>query len=92
MATPVPSRVCPTRVDHSPALFAHLVGAGDCQKRQRSLYHKCFTCAYNNDYVSLNGLPASPGAGPRVPVKPIEPVVEEPVPIVQLPGAHGQAG
>ncbi|MFT5050044.1 MAG: hypothetical protein ACI8QZ_001438 [Chlamydiales bacterium] len=88
MATPVPSRVCPTRVDHTPALFAHIVSAGHCQKRQRSLYHKCFTCAYNNDHVSLNGLPPTPGMGPRVPA---QPAVAEPAPVVPQVGAQGQA-
>ena len=83
MADKVPIRVCPTRVDHSPALFAHLVTEGHCQKRQRALYHKCFTCAYNNDYVSLNGLPK-----PRVK---IQPVVEEVAPIAQHPAVRGQA-
>ena len=71
MAAPVPIRVCPTRVDHTPALFAHVVTEGHCQSRQRSLYHKCFTCAYNNDYVSKNGLPPEPSVGPRVPEQPV---------------------
>ena len=83
MANNVSTRVCPTRVDHSPALFSHLVTAGLCQKRQRALYHKCFTCAYNNDYVARNG-------EPRARVK-IQPVVEETAPIAQLPAARGQA-
>jgi hypothetical protein len=51
-------RVCPTRIDGSPVLFAHKVDKPRCQERQRQRYHKCFTCAYNNNYVDKNGLPA----------------------------------
>ena len=48
-------RVCPTRIDHAPVLFAHKVGPTQCQDRQRGHYHKCFTCAHNNAYVAKNG-------------------------------------
>lgn len=48
-------QVCPTRIDGSPVLFAHRVSAGQCQDRQRGHYHKCFTCAYNNNYVATRG-------------------------------------
>lgn len=50
-------RVCPTRIDGSQVLFAHRVDVPRCQERQRQGYHKCFTCAYNNNYVSKHGLP-----------------------------------
>ena len=53
------SRVCPTRIDGAVALFAHRVTQEQCQDRQRGRYHKCFTCAYNNTYVALHGLPAA---------------------------------
>ena len=39
-------------------LFAHKVSQAQCQDRQRGRYHKCFTCAYNNAYVAVHGLPA----------------------------------
>ncbi len=50
-------RVCPTRIDSTRVLFAHKVATNKCQERQRELYHKCFTCAWNNNYVSANGAP-----------------------------------
>ena len=65
------SRVCPTRVDGSAALFTHRVTIGQCQDRQQGRYHKCYTCAYNKDYVAQNGepkvrtTPAPPPALPR---------------------------
>jgi hypothetical protein len=51
-------QVCPTRIDGAPVLFAHKVTAGQCQDRQRGLYHKCFTCAFNNAYVARAQRPA----------------------------------
>lgn len=51
-------QLCPTRIDRAAALFAHKVSATQCQDRQRGLYHKCFTCAYNNAYVAAHGKPA----------------------------------
>ena len=52
-------RVCPTRIDHAPVLFAHKVIAGQCHDRQRGHYHKCFTCAWQNARVAVNGRPAA---------------------------------
>lgn len=52
-------RVCPTRVDGQPVLFAHRVDQARCQERQRQRYHKCFTCALNNSYVATHGEPDS---------------------------------
>ena len=51
------TRICPTRIDHAPVLFAHKVVAGMCQDRQRGHYHKCFTCAWNNAWVRAHGEP-----------------------------------
>ena len=51
------TRVCPTRVDHAPVLFTHRVSEGRCQDRQRGRYHKCYTCAFRNEYVALHGPP-----------------------------------
>ncbi|HIG11640.1 MAG: hypothetical protein ABGY71_09590 [bacterium] len=67
-------RVCPTRTDGSPVLFTHRLDTGRCQERQRQRYHKCFTCAYNNNFVSKNGLPlaealATASETPAEPVK-----------------------
>lgn len=54
-------RVCPTRIDRAPVLFAHKVVAGQCNDRQRGHYHKCFTCAWNHAWVKAHGTPeASP--------------------------------
>jgi hypothetical protein len=52
-------RLCPTRIDAAPVLFAHKVSDGQCQDRQRGHYHKCFTCAWNNLYVGIHGHPAA---------------------------------
>jgi len=52
-------RQCPTRIDGTGVLFAHKVSQGQCQDRQRGQYHKCFTCAYNNAYVAVNGMPVA---------------------------------
>jgi hypothetical protein len=53
-------RVCPTRIDGAPVLFAHRVDAVRCQERQRQRYHKCFTCSLNNSYVATYGEGKSP--------------------------------
>jgi hypothetical protein len=50
-------RVCPTRIDRAPVLFAHRVVANQCQDRQRGHYHKCFTCAWNNAWTERHGQP-----------------------------------
>jgi hypothetical protein len=57
-------QLCPTRIDRAPVLFAHKVSPAQCQDRQRGQYHKCFTCAFNNAYVALNGkpVPSAPAA------------------------------
>jgi hypothetical protein len=44
-------------MDGAAALFAHRVTVEQCQDRQRGRYHKCFTCAYNNAYVVVHGMP-----------------------------------
>jgi hypothetical protein len=50
-------QICPTRIDAAPVLFAHKVDRARCQERQRQRYHKCFTCAWNINYVSVHGEP-----------------------------------
>lgn len=50
-------QLCPTRIDRAAVLFAHKVTQAQCQERQRGQYHKCFTCAHNNAYVSKHGKP-----------------------------------
>lgn len=49
------ARICPTRIDGAPVLFAHRVTVPQCQDRQRGRYHKCYTCAHNNAYVATHG-------------------------------------
>ncbi len=56
------ARICPTRIDGAPALFAHRVTVPQCQDRQRGRYHKCYTCAHNNAYVAVHGTPEEHGA------------------------------
>jgi hypothetical protein len=53
------SRVCPTRTDDRPALFAHKVNQAQCQDRQRGRYHKCYTCVFNNAWVASKGRPGN---------------------------------
>jgi hypothetical protein len=54
----VDQRQCPTRTDGRVALFTHRVTESECQSRQRGMFHRCFTCAYNNTWVARHGLPA----------------------------------
>lgn len=51
------ARVCPTRIDAAPALFAHRLSVAQCSERQRGRYHKCYTCAYAHAQVAAHGLP-----------------------------------
>ena len=52
------NRICPTRTDGRPSLFAHKVTLPQCQARQRESFHKCFTCAHNNNLqAAQQGLP-----------------------------------
>jgi hypothetical protein len=57
-------RTCPTRIDGAEVLFAHSVTPPMCQKRQRELYHKCFTCTHNNALQASNGSGVSPTPAP----------------------------
>ena len=41
-------QLCPTRTDGEPALIAHAITLGECQKRQREHFHKCPTCVHYN--------------------------------------------
>ncbi len=41
-------RLCPTRADGVETLIAHWIAPSCCQERQRTHYHKCFTCAHRN--------------------------------------------
>ena len=50
-------RQCPTRRDGRVALFTHRVSEPECQSRQRGMFHRCFTCAFNNAWVARNGPP-----------------------------------
>jgi len=58
MTDPHPAqRQCPTRSDGRAALFTHRVHEAECQNRQRGMFHRCFSCVYNNAWVARNGLP-----------------------------------
>lgn len=41
-------RTCPTRVLPGPPLITHQISVEVCGKRQRELFHKCWTCACAN--------------------------------------------
>ncbi len=60
-------RQCPTRIDGTDVLFAHKVSQSQCQDRQRGRYHKCFTCAFNNAYVAVHGMPPVEAEAPAEP-------------------------
>jgi len=92
------ARVCPTRIDAAPALFAHRVTTAQCHDRQRGLYHKCYTCAFNHAYVALHGPPSKvrPAAKLRAQKSADEPVevetldpVDEPV-VEEAPATEPQ--
>lgn len=54
-------------------LFTHKVDRVKCQERQRQHYHKCMTCAWNNNYVALNGKPKAPAKAETSSTDPISP-------------------
>lgn len=64
--THVDQRQCPTRRDGRAALFTHRVAEPECQSRQRGMFHRCFTCAYNNSWVARHGLPEGAETGSEV--------------------------
>jgi hypothetical protein len=65
-------RLCPTRANGVASLIAHWITPATCLQRQRSNYHKCFTCRYQ-------GL----GANATLPtVKPLAPVPLPPPPVI----------
>ena len=78
------SRVCPTRIDGGAALFTHRVTVPQCEERQRGRYHKCYSCAYNNQHFAQNGEPVQTSQpthtfpGSRSALAPEEPVQVEP--------------
>ena len=67
MTSPSPKelRNCPTRADGTPSLVAHRVTVGSCQKQQRGMYHKCFSCAWLNARVAANGPPQAAASEPE---------------------------
>jgi hypothetical protein len=48
MNPPEARRQCPTRADGADPLIVHWILRPRCQERQRSNYHKCYTCAHKN--------------------------------------------
>jgi len=50
-------RDCPTRTDGSLTLVAHRIDKPKCQKLQRGMFHKCFSCAWLNARVAEHGPP-----------------------------------
>jgi len=61
-------RLCPTRASGAHALIAHWITPDVCLARQRTGFHKCFSCAYR-------GLSAG-AVLPDAPVRVFEPRVE----------------
>lgn len=58
-------RHCPTREDGVETLFAHAITRGACQTRQAEHYHKCFTCAHNNNRAQVQPVPPTKPHGGR---------------------------
>jgi len=54
---------CPTRRDGSEGLIAQTVTAPLCQTRQRSSYHKCWSCANRNNNDMRSSAPKLKLAG-----------------------------
>lgn len=63
-------RLCPTRCGGAHSLIAHLITPATCLERQRSSYHKCFTCEYRG--LAADALLPEP---PRAPA-PVAPTAE----------------
>ena len=55
---PAGMRVCPTRADGQPALFAHVITQATCQESQRRHFHKCPTCNFCNARQGVRPPPA----------------------------------
>ena len=64
MSEPQDLRDCPTRSDGSPTLMAHRIAKGTCQKLQRGMFHKCFSCAWLNSRVAEHGPPEAAAPEP----------------------------
>lgn len=81
--TPAGMRECPTRVDGTNALFAHVIEVATCQQRQREHYHKCPTCAFYNARAgaTLTAAEKNGHAGPQVPR----------LPALEVPSRNGRA-
>ena len=62
--TPAGMHECPTRVDGTNALFAHVISVATCQKRQREHYHKCPTCSFYNARAGLTPAQVNGHASP----------------------------
>ncbi|MSR61810.1 MAG: hypothetical protein EXS08_05130 [Planctomycetes bacterium] len=65
-------RLCPTRVGGAHSLIAHWITPATCFERQRSSYHKCFSCQYRGLAADVRlPQPARSGAVPleTAPVK-----------------------
>ena len=57
------SRNCPPRADGAEVLIAHTISLQTCQDRQRGMYHKCYSCSFNNT-ASPQGKPQGAGQPP----------------------------
>lgn len=78
------SRVCPTRVDGRPALFAHKLTVSRCHQRQRESYHKCATCVHNGVQVVAFQPRVPAPLPPEVPDVSVAPLPELPLPELPL--------
>lgn len=66
-------RLCPTRPDGAHAFITHWISPDVCFSRQRSHFHKCYSCEYRGlaAHVILPAPPRHEAPEPEVP----EPVV-----------------
>lgn len=68
-------RACPTRIqaagpdEAARPTITHLINIPECQKRQREMYHKCWTCSHANALAhrpKLAGPPVKDGLPPLI--------------------------
>lgn len=64
--------------------FAHRISLGRCQDQQRTCFHKCYSCEWNNSYQAQKASNER-GKRPARPKPAPEPVLAEAPPVEPLP-------
>ena len=53
LMTAAQQRTCPTPRGELEPRFAHRISTSRCQDQQRTCFHKCYSCEWNNSYQAL---------------------------------------